>query len=425
MKKSNHEVMEVEAEEMLPEVPLEKVIETALIKANVTDQVIAALKEKFGGMKLKRIDDKESYLEIKEARKSVRKVGILTENLCKEGRDRAVKEQRLWLSKQNEILDKIAEVQDPLDAEIKKFDDEKDRKDKEEAERKEAIYINRQSTLLMFGALYNNGSFDLGEISYEVSLLKDSDDETWEGIILPKYRRVYEEKEAARVQEEEKRKEELAKHKKDQEEFEAQQAAFKLQQEEFAKQQKALQDQKDEVERQQRLEQQRKFEEADKKIKDTIAGRIKQLWSLGLKYSIDYDSYVFEDVAISRVVEIEGMDNEKWDELILKVTPTIERNKKEIEEKRLAQLEKEKQATIELAAQQEREKIREEQRQTELKKQQEEQRKAEELAKDGDKAQWANFLLEVSKLIVPTARSGQYRTKTSIAREKIAEILSL
>ena len=35
------------------EVSLEKVIESKLVQANVTEMVIAALKDKYGGMKLK------------------------------------------------------------------------------------------------------------------------------------------------------------------------------------------------------------------------------------------------------------------------------------------------------------------------------------------------------------------------------------
>ena len=93
---SNTEILTPEVEVM----DLETSITTQLTKANVTDQVIAALKEKYGGMKLKAIDDKESYLLIKEARKEVRKVGIIAEKICEKGREDAVKIQRAWLASQ-------------------------------------------------------------------------------------------------------------------------------------------------------------------------------------------------------------------------------------------------------------------------------------------------------------------------------------
>ena len=207
MKQNNHEVMEVDAEEMLPESSLDKQIENALVKENITDKVIRQLKETFGGMTLKSIDDKESYLEIKKGRLEVRRIGILVEKVCKKGREDAVAIQKKWLNKEKEVLGKISEVQDPLDAEIKKFDDEVERKENEERVRREHIFISRSATLLKYGAEYRNGSSDLAEISYEVELLRQADEEVWSEVILPKYKRVYEQKEAARVMEETKRRE--------------------------------------------------------------------------------------------------------------------------------------------------------------------------------------------------------------------------
>lgn len=418
----SNEVLELDSEEMLPEVPLEKVIESALVKANVTDQVISALKEKYGSLRLKSIDDKESYLEVKEGRKEVRKVGIITEKICKKGREDAVAIQKKWLAKEKEILEKISDVEDPLNAEIEKFENEVSRKEQEEQKRKEEFYINRQSTLLKLGAGYNNGSFELQHISYEVELIKNSDDEQWNDTILPKYKRVYDEIEAARVEEENKRKEEMERQRKEKEAFELEQKKFREEQELFAKQQRELQQHKDEHERRQREEQERKYNEEKQKRQSIINDRINQLRSLGLNYSVQYDSYVFEDVAISRVVEIEGMDNEKWDELILKVTPTIERNKKELEEKRQAQIEKEKQAAIELAAQQEREKIAEEQRQAEIKKQQEEQRKQQEIESAKDKEKYARVVEYLKHCPQFIMTSTMYKGKMNIINDFINDL---
>lgn len=418
----SNEVMELESEEILPEVPLEKVIENALIKANITDQVLAEIKERFGNVRLKSIDDKESYLECKSASKEIRKIEIAAEKICEIGRSDAVKTQRLWLSKLRELLAKTGETKNPIDADIKLYDDEDERKEQEAEKKRTEVYMNRQTTLSRLGATYDNGSFVSNHISYEVELLKNADEEMWNDTILPKYRKVFEEVEAARVAEESKRKEELAQQKAERERFEAEQKKFREEQELFAKEQRELQQQKDAHEKQQREEQERKYNEERQKQQKIIENRVSQLRSLGLLFSYEYDSYVFEDVAISRVVEIEGMNNEKWDEIILKITPTIERNKKELEEKRLAQQEKEKQATIELAAQKEREKIAEEQRQAELKKQQEEQRRQQEMDAAKDKEKYASVIEYLINYPKYAMTSNFYKGKMNIISDFINDL---
>ena len=143
--KSKKDVIEVHTPTILPEKDLQSVINTALVKGNVTDAIIAQLKSKYGGLKLKSIDDKESYLDIKESRKIVRKVGIAAERICEAGRSEALSIQRLWLSTEKSVSAKIAEVLDPLDAEIKKFEDEEKRKEQRE------LYANDPMMLIQIG----------------------------------------------------------------------------------------------------------------------------------------------------------------------------------------------------------------------------------------------------------------------------------
>jgi hypothetical protein len=416
MKKSNHtEVMEVEAEEMLPEIPLEKVIETTLVKANITEQVIAKLQETYGGMKLKSLEDKEGYLEIKEARKSVRKVGIITEDLCKKGRERAVKEQRLWLAKQNEILGKIAKVQDPLDAEIKKFDDEVERKETEEKIKREEAFIARQSSLLKYGAEYKSGNYELGEISYETELIKQADTEVWEEVILPKFKRVYEQKEAARVEEENKRKAEFELQKKQREEFEQQQAAFKLQQEEFAKQQKALQEQKDKQEREIREAEQKKQHEELQKRFAIRNGRVSELKSLGCTYDAGDEEYSFKELFVVSGAEVESLSEKEWVGLVNKTKPLIEKLIADEKEILRAQIEKQKQEAAELAAKREREKIAEEQRLAQIK-------KAEEMAQASDKEKYQDIVSYLKKTPIHEMKSSIYKARMNAIRDFLSDL---
>jgi hypothetical protein len=238
------------------ELSLEKVIETKLVQSNVTDAVLNALKEKYGGMKLKAIDDKESYLEIKAAARECGKVRTLAVKICKEGREEAVKTQKLWIAKEKEVVGRVAEVEDALDAEIERFDKEVERLENEEKERQEAAYINRQALLTKMGATYADGSFVLGSASFEAALIKGSPEDVWEETVLPKFQAEYEKIELVRIEEEKKKQEAEAELKRQQEELQRQQAELKAQQEEMQRQR----DEAARIENEKRMKQEGKSE---------------------------------------------------------------------------------------------------------------------------------------------------------------------
>lgn len=82
--------------------------------------------------RLKDLDDKEGYLEIKVAAKDCAKIRNLAKKVCTEGREDAVKIQKLWVAKEKEAIKRVAEIEDVLDGEIERFDKEVDRKKEEE-----------------------------------------------------------------------------------------------------------------------------------------------------------------------------------------------------------------------------------------------------------------------------------------------------
>ena len=415
MKKNNTEVMEVEAEEMLPETSLDKQIENALVKENITDKVIRQLKETFGGMALKSIDDKESYLDIKKARTEVRRIGILVEKVCKKGREDAVAIQRKWLNKEKEVLSQISEVQDPLDAEIKKFEDEVARKENEEKQRREEAFMARQASLFKYGAEYRNGNYELAELSYESELIKNAEDEMWEGIILPKFRKVYEQKEVERVAEETKRREEMERQEKERKELEERQAAFRKEQEDFERQKRELQEQKDKQDREIReAEEKRLREELQKRI-SIRNGRVSELKNLGCHYNVQDGLYLYGSFVVVSVVELEALSEQEWTALLLDVKPKIEKMVADEKEILLAKIEKEKKEAAELAAQREREKIAEEQRLNELK-------KAEEMAQATDKTKYEDVIQYLSDYPVYEMKSAVYKKRMNIIRDFIADL---
>ncbi len=352
----------MEATTEIQELSLEKVIESKLVQSNVTEQVLAALKEKFGGMKLKAVDDKESYLEVKAAARECAKVRTLTVKLCKEGRERANKEAKLWIAKEKEIVAEIATVEDALDAEVAIFDNEVKRKEEEEKQRQEEAYINRQATLTRLGATYTNGSFVLGEASFESALVKGMDEEIWNESVVPKFQAEYDKIEAIKVAEEKAKAERDAEIKLQQEELRKEQEAFRLQQEAFKKQQ-------DEAAR------------------------------------IEREKLQAEQAEAQRVQR-----EKEFEEMKIKAAEAAEA-------KRLAD--------IELAIQKEKERQAEEVRLAEVKRQQEEAAKAEELNKASDRNKWDEFTRQLSEVHTFEMRSGQYRKKIQIAKEKLAEILAL
>lgn len=377
------------------ELSLEKTIETKLVQSNVTDAVLAALKQKYGKMKLKAIDDKESMLEIKAAARECAKVRSLAVKICKEGREDAVKVQKLWIAKEKEVVGKVAEVEDLLDAEIERFEANVARLEAEEKERQESAYINRQAQLTKMGAVYEDGSFNLGSASFEASLIKGSPEETWIESVLPKFQVEYEKIEAVRVEQERQKAEQDAEMKRQQEELEKKQAEFKKQQEEFEKKQQ----EQEKIEK----EKQHKIELAEQKRKSDLQSKrlalllpfnpsgsdvdMATLWNL--------EEEVFEALLQSKKKKFEAVQLEQ---------------QRLNEEKRLADIELAKQEAVK----------KEQQRIAE-----EEAKKQAEMEAASDKTKWAEFVKEVGNISFYDMKSSQFKAKMNAARAKINEIISL
>lgn len=439
----NNEILEVEAEEINP---LEQEIDNRLNKANITDAVIASLKKQYSGLQLRAVDDKENYLIIKESRKNVRTIGISIEKIFKAGREDAVRTQKLWLKKESDYLKKLAEVQDPLDAEIKKFDDEVQRKEDAEKKRQEEQFIQRQSALLKYGARYQDGSFVLDHLSYESINIQEADEEIWNDIILAKYKKQFEQNETARVAEENKRKEETEKLKAEQEKFQKEQAEFKAQQEAFNKQ-------KEETERLQRDEQIRKESEERTKRDTEIKSRCNQLSSLGLKFNFQYDAYVLDDINVDNKTEICLLNNTEWDALVNKITPVIEQRKKDAEEKLrkeligknrfealktislikdetvifLSELSEIEWETLSESYKKEVKAAQEEQwkQQQKIEEENKKRLQEEESAKASDKEKWQALVNSIEVIVVPEFKSNIYKSKLASLHSLVRQIKAL
>ena len=103
------------------------VIESTLQQANITDAVIAKLKQDYSSLIINGLEDKEGFKKVEDARKECKKWRTLASRLCKEGREKAIREQREWIEKEKEVTGKIAEVEDYLEAQSEKIKEEEKR----------------------------------------------------------------------------------------------------------------------------------------------------------------------------------------------------------------------------------------------------------------------------------------------------------
>lgn len=106
--------------------PKEK-IENALVKQNVTDAVIKKLKESYLSLKINGVKDSKGYELVKNARLECKRIRVLAEKICKVGREDAIKEQKLWVTKQKEIAGKIKEIEDHLQNEEDTYNTEREK----------------------------------------------------------------------------------------------------------------------------------------------------------------------------------------------------------------------------------------------------------------------------------------------------------
>lgn len=106
------------------EIAVVTVQEQALLKVNVTETVLAQLEKEYTGLTIAGIDDKDGFLKVKAARKKCKDLRILADKICKDGRENAVKEQKLWLKEAARVIGRIEAVEKPLKAEEDRITDE-------------------------------------------------------------------------------------------------------------------------------------------------------------------------------------------------------------------------------------------------------------------------------------------------------------
>lgn len=302
--------------------PIEEKMSQELVKANVTEAVISTLREKYLPLKIAGLDDKETYLLVKEGRKECKSLRVMAKKICTNGREEATAIQKAWIAKEKEVTGKIAEVEDYLEAQEKEYEAGIAAEKEARKRREEEQLIIRQQILTSMGALYTDGCFVLGEVSFELSAVKESDIDVWNDVINAAFTAEYQKIQAEQLEQEQKKKEA--------------EAELKRQQEEMERKRKELEEKEAELKR----EEERQAKERDNKERAKLRERVGALMALGFKSDSELCAWVGYGVGVEDSY-IKNHTDDQWDTLIGNITKKVDEVKAaEAEEKRKEQEQK-------------------------------------------------------------------------------------
>jgi hypothetical protein len=436
--------------------PVEEQISNELIKNNVTESKIAELREKYLPLKINGIEDKEGYLVVKDARKDTKGWRVLAEKLCKAGREDAVAIQKAWIAKEKDITKRIGEVENYLEKQEKDYEAAV-AKDKEEKKRKqEEQLILRQQMLSSMNVLYADGNYTLGEVSFELSVVKECDQDIWEESILPKFKAEYEKVEAERIEQDRIKQEREAEMKRQQDEMERREK-------ELADREAALKKAEEERLKKEKEEQLQKEFEERQRIEKLWRNRLDQLNPIGWNGQQAFAKYD-ESVIVATFQQLVNWNEDEFVDAMSKHQRAHSEYVLEQEHKRLAEIEVQKEteriktlgkSRIQILNQYnaetqytvdslgklpdvdwqiiltgwqdayEADQKKKWEAEQEEKRKQEELKKQQEMEKAGDKVKWEEIMNKVNDIEVYEMKSSQYRHKARILREKLEEIKAL
>lgn len=407
----NNEVITIEAEEVPIEKAVEKSFLTSLEKHEITKEALEEKRDQCFTLKLNG-QDKEAYTLIRETRLNQKTNRVVIEKVCKKGREDATKTQKAWLALEKDYVAIVSAGENYLKELEDEFENEQERIKQEAKRKQEEAFIIRQADLTKMGATYQGGSFVLNDVSYEAILIKESDSDVWETMKV-KFHEQYLINEEHRLIEEKKKSEaeaELQRQREEQDrkqkELEAREAAIKKAEEAAAI-----------------MEQQRLAEES-KKANEAFQAKLKDRISRG---GYDYNGFTvsYNGLVFGSAEDLVNMPDDVFEEKVLKHNERLASAKKELEERRLAEIEEQKRIAAELAVKKEQERVAEENRKAEEKRLQDEAKKAEELLKATDKTKWQNFIVAINGVSIPDMKHPAYRQKVADAKKFIAKIYDL
>ena len=181
VKDKKGEVLEAVVEEVKNySLSTDDIIQNEIRKYSVADAVIAEYKDKFKGLKIKGIDDKQGYKAVKEARSIMRKLRTGVEDKRKELKADSLKIGAGIDAEAKRLTNLIVEVEDPLKNRIEAIDAEiQAEKDKAEKEAEEKLNV-RVKELEEVSLKFDGSFYSIGEnISVDIVTIKDFSDEVF------------------------------------------------------------------------------------------------------------------------------------------------------------------------------------------------------------------------------------------------------
>jgi hypothetical protein len=151
-----------------------------LQKFNFTDAAISKMSSDYMPLTVKDLNDKEGYKQVSEARMIVKKKRVEVTNRGKELRADAVAYQKAIIEEEKRIVGLLEPIEEHLNTEKKKIDDEAARV-KAEAEAREAARIQaRINRLYGYGCRFDGISYRIYDQSIPHSILIGLDDKAFE-----------------------------------------------------------------------------------------------------------------------------------------------------------------------------------------------------------------------------------------------------
>ncbi len=369
---------------LMPEEGQPSVVDATTRAIAALDPYVARMNELrviYGGIKINGVDDKENIELAKKAVSELTKIRTGSERDKKTIKRPLLDACDIVEGKWSFIETGVKSIEDPIRKQLKEVADEEDRLKREKKQKQEERFILRQQELSSMGVLYADGRFSLNDVSYEMTVVKDTDDSVYENI-LNQFKDAFE----------------INKKAAEEKEKQAQAVRDKLEQDrkDLEVQQKALQEKQDAIDKQERDRKQAIYDAREKRVIDagflvTRAGIIgcEKTYPAHTMTTEDdelFDRFIFELKTVKHQYEIfVGEQKEKANqELIRKEN---ERKQQELEKQKAEEQEK--------------------------------------LAAASDKEKWDHFKKQIKELKIAEFTSKAYAGKATAARTKLNEIYKL
>lgn len=330
-------------------------INTELAKFNIADHEISKWKSDFMTLQVNGVNDKEGYEVVKRSRIFIRDRRTEIGKKAKEVRDVAIKFQKTVIEEEKRLVGELTLIENYLQEQQDKIDAEKERIKLEKEQQAQQRLQQRVNDLITKGMKFDGDAYTLNHLRYTALQLKLADDFTY-AHFFKKVENEYELERLRLLAEEEKKKKEAEK-------FKLLQEAQKEELEKIAKEKAEIEAMlKKQREDEEKLANERLKMERQKQLmaEQVITNRKAQLFGLGMSLSIN--GFVFDTVKVPLDL-VTDVTDEIWIKNYESINRDVQIAKKGIEEKRLLEIEVEKQKAVqkalELVKEQELEKIKE------------------------------------------------------------------